>query len=88
MKVIFKQSLARDLKRIRDKSLLQRVQDVIEQLEQASALDEVSQIRKISDSKVYYRIRIGDYRLGLRLDDGAVTLIRFLHRRDIYRYFP
>lgn len=88
MKVIFKQSLARDLKRIRDKSLLQRVQDVIEQLEQASSLDEVSQIRKISDSKVYYRIRIGDYRLGLRLDDGSVTLIRFLHRKDIYRYFP
>ena len=88
MKVIFKQSLARDLKRIRDRSLLQRVQDVIEQLEQVSSLDEISQIRKISDSKVYYRIRIGDYRLGLRLDDGSVTLVRFLHRKDIYRYFP
>jgi mRNA interferase RelE/StbE len=88
LKVIFKQSLARDLKRIRNKSLLQRVQDVIEQLEQVSSLDEFGHTRKISDSKVYYRIRIGDYRLGLRLENNIVTLIRFLHRKDIYRYFP
>jgi mRNA interferase RelE/StbE len=88
LKIIFKQSLARDLKRIRNKSLLRKVRDVIEQIELAPSLDEIGDVRKISDSKVYYRIRISDYRLGLRLESDTVTLIRFLHRKDIYRYFP
>jgi mRNA interferase RelE/StbE len=57
-------------------------------MEQASSLNELDHVRKISDSRVYYLVRIGDYRLGLRLENDTVTLIRFLHRKDIYRYFP
>jgi mRNA interferase RelE/StbE len=33
-------------------------------------------------------VRIGDYRLGLKISEDAIELIRFLHRRDIYRRFP
>ncbi|GIK72728.1 MAG: hypothetical protein BroJett021_17160 [Chloroflexota bacterium] len=36
----------------------------------------------------YYRIRVGDYRLGLALEGDTVILVRFLHRKEIYRYFP
>jgi mRNA interferase RelE/StbE len=33
-------------------------------------------------------IRVGDYRIGVVLEDGVVTFVRVLHRRDVYRYFP
>jgi mRNA interferase RelE/StbE len=36
----------------------------------------------------YFRVRLGDYRLGCRLDAGSVVAVRFLHRRDIYQRFP
>jgi mRNA interferase RelE/StbE len=36
----------------------------------------------------YFRVRIGDYRLGLKRIDGGVKIIRFLSRGDIYRKFP
>jgi len=36
----------------------------------------------------YYRIKIGDYRIGMTVEGNLVTLVRFLHRKDIYRYFP
>jgi len=36
----------------------------------------------------YFRIRVGDYRLGFSFHNDTVTLIRFLHRKEIYRYFP
>ncbi|NPA92437.1 MAG: type II toxin-antitoxin system RelE/ParE family toxin, partial [Chloroflexi bacterium] len=36
----------------------------------------------------FYRIRLGDYRLGLEIEGDTVVFVRFLHRRDIYRYFP
>lgn len=38
--------------------------------------------------KEYYRIALGSYRVGIRIVNNAVTFIRFLHRKDIYRYFP
>lgn len=40
--------------------------------------------------KDYYRIRVGDYRIGLRLDldRRLVEFRRVLHRSRIYRSFP
>ncbi len=39
-------------------------------------------------SRNYYRIRIGDYRAGIIVEGLTVEFIRFLHRKDIYKYFP
>lgn len=39
-------------------------------------------------SESYYRIKLGDYRLGLRVENNKLIIIRFLHRKEIYRYFP
>jgi mRNA-degrading endonuclease RelE of RelBE toxin-antitoxin system len=36
----------------------------------------------------FFRIRIGEYRLGMLVEGEAVEIVRFLHRREIYRYFP
>jgi len=35
-----------------------------------------------------YRILIGDYRIGLELLDKEVEVMRVLHRKEFYRYFP
>lgn len=37
-----------------------------------------------------YKIRVGDYRIGLTVDAATKTLIcqRVAHRRDTYRIFP
>ena len=45
-------------------------------------------IRKIQGYSDYFRIKIGDYRLGIKLVQNGVELIRFLHRKEIYRRFP
>ncbi len=36
----------------------------------------------------FYRIRIGDYRIGIALANAAVEFIRCLPRKDLYRFFP
>ena len=88
MNVIFRRSFAKDLKKIRQKALRQAIQAVIEQLEQRSSLADIPNVKSLTSEGAYYRIRIGDYRLGLLVEGDTVTVIRFLHRRDIYRYFP
>jgi len=47
MKVEFKRSFARDLRRIKEEGLLRRVRETIEEVEQAQGLSEIRGIRKL-----------------------------------------
>jgi mRNA interferase RelE/StbE len=86
--VAFRSSFARDLNRITDKSLLRRIREAIENVEQAQSINDLPNLKKLKSSKAYYRLRIGDYRIGLALEDDALVFVRFLNRKEIYRYFP
>ena len=88
MKVDFKESFAKDLGKIKDKKLLASVQGIIEQTETAESLREIKKIKKIKGYKIYYRIKVGNYRIGIKFENDLLTFVRFLNRKDIYRYFP
>lgn len=47
-------------------------------------------VQKLTGYQEYYKIRFGNYRVGLRLDTNhnVVEFQRVLHRREIYRKFP
>ena len=89
MKTTFKKSFAKDLKtHSRDKNLLARIQEIILGIESADNITSIKNLRKLKTESSYYRIRVGNYRLGLIIEDETVTFVRLLHRREIYRYFP
>ena len=88
MKVEPNRGFTRDLRRIRSSELRQRVLRKIEELEEASDITEVRGVVKMTGEGSYYRIRIGEYRLGIAVDGDEATLLRFLHRSEIYQSFP
>jgi len=88
LKVEFRRSFVRDLERVRDERLRERVREAIEEIEAAERLQEVRGVKKLRSGEGYYRVRVGDYRLGLILEGERVVLVRFLHRKEVYRYFP
>lgn len=88
MRTSFRKSFARDLKKTKDRVVLDRVQDVIEKVQAAGNLQEISDLRKLSGTENCYRIRIGDYRIGLLVEEDTIVFVRCLNRRDLYRYFP
>jgi len=83
----FRSSFTRDLSRITDKSLLKRVKEAIEAVERAKSISDLPNHKKLKSSKNYYRLRIGDYP-GLAVEEDTVVFVRFLNRKEIYRYFP
>ena len=89
MKVKIDKSFDKDIDTVTDKHLLKKLQNVIAIIENAQSLAEIPNVKKIKGYSSYYRIRIGDYRLGFEEISGqGINLIRFLHRKEIYRYFP
>jgi len=45
-------------------------------------------IKKMKGYKEYYWIRIGDYRIGCKIEGQEITFYRVKSRDDIYRVFP
>ncbi len=89
MNLEFKKSFAKDLrKKVHDKKLLSRVKEIIQEVDNADSVHELVNLKKLKAYGNYYRIRSGDYRIGLIIKDDVVHFVRLLHRSEIYRYFP
>ena len=89
MNVEFDSCFLRSLSKIKDQTILQRIKKIIIELEESADLKKVRNLRKLTGYKNYFRIRIGDFRLGFEtIHDDTIRLIIIAHRKEIYRNFP
>ncbi len=81
--VALERAAARFLLRLRDAKLKKRLDDAIEAL---SDDPRPNGCRKLAGTSDRYRIRVGDYRIIYRVDDGKVVVLVLLigHRREVY----
>lgn len=67
-----------------------RVEPIIfQELESENPFD-LGYLEKLKGYTDKYKIRVGNYRIGITVDQETKTLIcqRIAHRKDIYRIFP
>jgi mRNA interferase RelE/StbE len=89
MIIEFDRSFDKSLNKIQDPIILKRLRRIIIQLENSTSLLQVPNITKLTGYSDYYRIRIGDYRIGIEVINK--TTIRFIiiaNRKNIYKNFP
>ena len=81
--VLLEKSAARFLLRLRDAKLKSRLDEAIESLADDPRPPGCRKLAGISDR---YRVRVGDFRIVYRIDDGKVTVLILLigHRREVY----
>lgn len=89
MNVEFDRSFLKSLQKLKEVQIRMKVEGLIRALEQADALAKIKSVKKIVGYQRYYRIRLGDYRLGLeKISSDTVRLIVIAHRKDVYDIFP
>jgi len=88
VKIRFEASFARDLKNIREKVLLNRIAKIIDEAKKADNAKQINSLKKLKGYDNFYRLKFGDYRLGIEIINNEIIFTRFLHRKEIYRYFP
>ena len=88
MKVQFRGSFAKDLRKVKKQTVKQQIKEAIKAVEDAASLQELSDLKKLRVGDRYYRIRVGEYRIGILFEANTVIFVRLLPRKDIYRYFP
>jgi mRNA interferase RelE/StbE len=85
MIVEFYKSFYKSIDKISDSRLLSKIKTTILKLEISEGLDEITNNKKLIGYANYYRIKIGNYRLGYeKIDAKTIRLITIAHRRDIY----
>ncbi len=88
MKVSVQKIFEKDIEKITDKKLASQVSLAIYEMENCKKLSELRHIKKMQVKGNYYRMRIGNYRLGFKAESDNILILRFMHRKDIYNYFP
>ena len=91
MEVVVARSFLKDL-RSKPKSVAKSVEELITQLEIAVSLEKSGvDFKKIEGQKKgehYYRIRMGEWRIGVEYINPKIIIIRILARGDAYKHFP
>lgn len=88
MKLRYLKYFLRDIERLKDPQTKQHIKTQIEQIKSAEKQNEIRQLKKIKGHPYAYRIRLGNYRMGLFIEKDVVTFVRFVKRNDIYKLFP
>jgi mRNA interferase RelE/StbE len=70
------------------KNIQIQVLNVIENIEAADSFAEIAHFRALEGYSDYYRIRVGQYRLGLYWDGTTFTAERIGSRGDFYKNYP
>ena len=82
-------SFIRDLKALKKTPVFDTMRTLVfERIPSYESLDQISSLKKLKGDDNAYRIRVGDYRIGIFIQNNVITFARVQHRRDIYRSFP
>ncbi len=89
MIIEFDKSFEKSLIKVKEKALFNKIESLIETIEKAEKISEIKNVKKLTGFKNYYRIRIGDFRLGFeKINDNTTRFITVARRKDIYSIFP
>ncbi len=57
-------------------------------LPHSNGLRSIGSVEQMQGYGGYFKVRFGQYRVGLQEKDGVIVCERILHRKEIYRFFP
>ena len=89
MEVRYRELFLRDLKKLKNQPIHDEVFELVFTiLPEVKTLRDVTGIKAMKGYPNRYRIRLGNYRVGIEVHGDTVEVMRVLHRREFYRYFP
>ncbi len=75
--------------KLKDKTLKNRLLAIINKVAFAQSLEEIPNLTPMKGHSGFYRIKLGDYRVGISLENGIVWFLYFGKRdKSTYKNFP
>jgi mRNA interferase RelE/StbE len=61
---------------------------IFDKLPNYYCLSEIGKVEKMTGYKNFFKIRFGDYRVGIKKENNTIIVEIVKHRKEIYKYFP
>jgi mRNA interferase RelE/StbE len=58
------------------------------ELVSVSSVSSLGKVEKMQGYDGFYKVRFGNYRVGLVIENERITVKTVMHRREIYKFFP
>lgn len=88
MKLAFTKKFLKQVSKLNNSVLAKEIVLIIDEAEKAQTLSQIKNLKKLKGHNNYYRIRTGDYRIGIYFNKDSFEFAAIDHRKDIYKYFP
>lgn len=88
MKIEIKKKFLKELSKIPNEYSTTIEKFIFETLSTYDNLSEIGKVEKMTGYKNYFKIRFGDYRIGIKKQDDIIIIETIKHRKEIYKYFP
>lgn len=89
MNTVYLPSFVKDIKALKGSSAFRLIHALVfQEIPNYKSIEQIRNLKKLKEGENAYRIRVGDYRIGIFIEGDTITFARILHRREIYRYFP
>ncbi len=89
MEIRFTKTFLKDLAKVQPPKRRKQIEEfVFESLPNFNTLEELGKAEKMTGYDNYYKIRFGEYRIGILKTTDHIELLRVLNRKEIYLVFP
>ena len=89
MRIEYTELFIKDLKALKSTPYDGKIRSLcFDAIPQLTSWREIRHLKKMEGYEHYYRIKQGDYRIGIKIEGNSLIFMRVLHRKDVYREFP
>lgn len=90
MQILFNRKFLKHLAEIPTKTRTRVEELVFIEIPSHTSTSQISGLEKLKGYAQYYRIRVGDYPIGIKINpvNSDLSFERILHRKEIYKFFP
>jgi len=88
MEVVFLKKFSKDLDKINQSKDQKAIANLIQLVKDIQNFEELTGVKKLTGFDDAFRIRSGNYRIGVFVNGNVVQFARVAHRKDIYKIFP
>lgn len=88
MRVIITEQFEKATIKLKNKQLEERLETIITSVLEVDTMHDIKNLEKLTGFKSYFRIRVGNYRIGLKIENNEVIFLDIGHRKEIYKRFP
>lgn len=89
MKTEYAKPFLKALKSLRGTPHFQKIHTIVfDEIRLVDSVDEIPNCLKLKSHDIHYRIRVGNYRIGFRLENEVILFEWVGHRNHFYEQFP